>query len=112
MSVPGFSRDFSGREAPCIGVFGGEGTGKTRLCVTAGEWAKENGKTPGWIVSDRKTRKTVRETCSELELPLPFINEEDFVNRQEALSIATLDRETDHEKIARIYTGVYTKLLK
>ena len=111
-TIAGFSRDFSGREAPCIGIFGGEGTGKTRFCVTAGEWAKDHGKTPGWIVGDRKTRKTVRDVCKELDLPFPFINEQDFITQKEALELAALDREKDDEKVKVIYTGAYTRLLK
>jgi|WetSurMetagenome_2_1015567.scaffolds.fasta_scaffold10394_9 hypothetical protein len=108
----GFSRDFSGREAPCIGVFGAAGSGKTRLCASAGEWAKANGTTPGWLVCDRKTRKTVRDTCLELSLPLPFINAEDFVTQREAMDVAVLDRDKDDQKIMEIYAKVYGRFLK
>lgn len=109
----GFSRDFSGREAPCIGLFGAESTGKTRLCATAGEYAAERGKIPGWLVCDRKTRKTVRETCEALGLDLPFINEKDFIDQTRALEIAALDREkdADNAKIQAIYTEVYRKVI-
>ena len=107
----GFTRDFSGREAICLGVFGAEGTGKTRFCSTASEWAQENGKTPGWIVCDRKTRKTVRDVCREMEYPLPLINEADFITQSEALAIASTDREKDDEKIKKIYSDVYSRLI-
>ncbi len=110
----GFSRDFSGREAPAIGIFGAEGTGKTRLCATAGQYAAERDQIPGWLVCDRKTRKTVRETCESLGLDLPYINSKDFISQNEALEIAQLDRETDTDnaKIQKIYTGVVRELIK
>ena len=105
----GFTRDFSGREAPCIAPFGGEGTGKTRLCATASQWAQEHGKTPAWLVFDRKTRRTVREVHAELGLPLPYIST-DFITVKEALDISEMDREKDDEKIARIYTDVVSRI--
>ncbi len=110
----GFSRDFSGREAPCVAIFGAEGVGKTRFCVTAGEYAKERGQIPGWLVCDRKTRKTVREVCEELGLELPFIQKDDFIDQTSALEVAVLDREkeADNIKIQKIYTEVYQKLVK
>lgn len=109
----GFSRDFGGREAPAIGIFGGEGTGKTRLCATAGEYAAERGEVPGWLVCDRKTRKTVRETCEALGLELPYINKEDFIDQTQALEIAQLDRESDADnaKIVKIYSAVVKKFI-
>lgn len=105
---PGFTRDFSRRECPCIGVFGPQGSGKTRLAATAGEWAAMHDKTPGWIVCDRKTRKTARETCEALGLDLPLINEQDFVTQQEALKLAV---NTDVEEVKKIYTGAIKKLI-
>lgn len=111
IKINGFSRDFSGREAPCLGVFGGEGSGKTRFCATAGEWAEDRGTVPGWVVCDRKTRNTVREIYNELGLELPLINQRDLIERSEALKIATMDREKDDSKIAAIYTGVYVRLV-
>lgn len=110
--IPGFSRDFSGREGLCLGAFGAEGVGKTRFCVSAGEWAREHNKTPGWIVCDRKTRKTVREVCAELDLPMPYINNEDFISQKESLEIAVLDRESEDTKVQKIYVEIYRKLLK
>jgi len=115
ISAPaGFTCDFSGREAACIGIFGGEGSGKTRLCATATEWAAERGKRPGWIVGDRKTRKTVREVSNDLGYEFPFINKDDFITQAESLQIATLDRESDgdNNKIKSIYTAAYQRLLK
>lgn len=112
-SLPGFTREFSGREAACIGVFGGAGSGKTRLCATATEWAEQRGKVPGWLVCDRKTRKTVRDTCQELGLPLPYINDKDFVSQSDALRIATLDRDADKDntEIRKIYTTAFRAVL-
>lgn len=109
----GFDRDFSGREAPAIGIFGGEGTGKTRLCATAIEYAAERGQVPGFLVCDRKTRKTVRETCEALGLELPFINKTDFISQDKALEIAQLDRESDKDNatVQKIYTEVFRKLV-
>lgn len=108
----GFSRDFSGREASCLGVFGSEGTGKTRFAATAHEWAAARGMTPAWLVADRKTRATVRQVCSENGWDLPLINQEDFLSPKEAMAVASLDRETEHEKIAKIFQGVYAKFVK
>lgn len=104
----GFVRDFSGREAPAIGVFGAEGSGKTRFCATASVYAAERGQVPGWLVCDRKTRKTVREVHAELGLEVPFIQDKDFIDQTQALEIAKLDRESeaDNVKIQRIYTEV------
>lgn len=109
----GFTRDFSGREAACIGVFGAEGTGKTRLLATAEEWAKERNFTPGWLVCDRKTRKTVREVYAEFGWDLPYINDKDFIDQSQALEIAQLDRESDKEnaKIQKIYSDVFRSLV-
>lgn len=109
----GFSRDFSGREAPAIGIFGAESTGKTRLCATAVEYAAEHGEIPGFLVCDRKTRKTVREVCEELGVELPYINSKDFIAQDKALEIAQLDRESDADnaKIQKIYQGVYKTLV-
>ncbi len=111
--LPGFDRDFSGREAPAICVFGAEGTGKTRFCATAGTYAAEHGQVPGWVVTDRKTRKTVREVCAELGIDLPYINSEDFISQRQAMDIAKLDREkdADNEKIRKIYSEVYGRLV-
>lgn len=109
----GFSNDFSGREAPCIGVFGNGGSGKTRFLVTAGEWAQERGTTPGWLVCDRKTRRTVREVCATLNLPLPFINNTDFIDPTSALKITKLDRDkaADNAEIQKVYSEVVRKVI-
>ncbi len=109
----GFSREWSGREAPAIGVFGAEGSGKTRFCATATHYAEERGQVPGWLVCDRKTRKTVREVHAELGLSLPFIQKEDFIDQSKALEIAKLDRESDKDnaKVQQIYTEVFRKVI-
>lgn len=109
----GFVRDFAGREAPAIGVFGAEGSGKTRFCATATQYAAERNQIPGWLVCDRKTRKTVREVHAELDLDLPYIQKEDFISQAQALEIAKLDRESDADnaKIQKIYTEVIRKVI-
>lgn len=112
MNIKGFTQDFSGREAACIGVFGGEGTGKSRFCATAAEWAASRDTTPGWLVCDRKTRRTVREVCELLGLPLPMIQSEDFISPKRALEIAAMDREKDDAKISGIYTDVIKDFVK
>lgn len=101
----GFSQDFGGREEPCIGIFGPEGSGKTRLAATAGEYASEHGQIPGWIVCDRKTRKTVREVCEELGLDIPLINSKDFITQDEALALALNENFVEVQK-------VYTKAVR
>jgi hypothetical protein len=107
-NLTGFSRDFTRQECPAIGIFGGPGTGKTRICATAGEYARDRGKTPGWIVLDRKTRKTVREVCAELKLDTPYINKEDFIPQADALALAT---NGDFEKVKAIYTKAIERVL-
>jgi len=103
-----------GCQFPAIGIFGQEGAGKTRFCATAEEYARERGKTPGWLVCDRKSRKTVRDVYQELGYDLPFIQKEDFIAQDAALEIALLDRESekDNLKIQRIYTEVYQRLVR
>lgn len=110
---PGFSRDFGGREAPAIGVFGSEGSGKSRFCATACEWAAENGKVPGFLVFDRKTRMTVRKVCEEMGFELPLINEKDFVTQAQALEVAVLDRESekDNAKIQKLYSDAFKEII-
>lgn len=110
-SIKGFTRDFSGREAACIGIFGSEGSGKTRLCASAGLWSADHDCTPGWLVCDRKTRKTVREVCAELGLEVPYINNGDFIAQSDALAMATLDRDKDDAKVKTIYASAYNRLL-
>lgn len=107
-----FTQSLSGREAPCVGVYGPEGSGKSRFCVTAGAWAERKGKIPGWLVLDRKTRNTVRIVCQELGLPIPLINDKDFITRDEALKIAQLDRVKDDAEVKSIYTAVYQRILE
>lgn len=116
-SLPaGFSSSeatWGGRTAPAIGIFGIEGSGKTRLCATATEYAQERGQVPGWLVCDRKTRKTVREVHQELGLLLPAMNSDDFISQAQALEIAGLNREEDKDnaKIQKIYTEVFKRLV-
>ena len=113
-SIEGFTRDFDGREAPAIAVFGAEGSGKSRFCATAGVYAKEHGQVPGFLVCDRKTRLTVRQICEELGLDLPYINSDDFISQKEAMEVAKLDRESDkdNDKIRKIYSTVCNKLVE
>lgn len=101
----GFSQDLSGRESACIAVFGAEGTGKTRLCATAGTYADERGERPGWLIMDRKTRKTIRQVCSELGIEPPYINAEDFISQKKALELAT------NENFATV-TATYVEAIK
>lgn len=110
--IEGFSQSIVGREAPLIGVFGGEGTGKTRLLMTAGEYAAGRNETPGWIVCDRKTRNTVRRVGEELGIQMPLMNKEDFITQADALRMATIDRETQSDQVKSIYAAVFTKILE
>jgi hypothetical protein len=105
----GFSREWTGRDCACIGVFGPQGSGKTRLCATACAWSAERGKVPGWLVMDRKTRKTVRDTCAALGYDLPVINRDDFITQAEALKLAT--NEADEVK-KKTYTVAVEKVFK
>jgi|SRR5579859_501809 len=105
----GFTRDFSRRESPCIGVFGAQGTGKTRLCATAGEYAAEHGQVPGWLVFDRKTRKTVREVCAELGMDTPYINAQDFISQADALTLAS---NSDVEVVKRTYSKAIESVIR
>lgn len=105
---PGFSTDFSGREAACIGIFGKEGTGKTRLAATAQEWADSRGFVPAWIIMDRKTRKTVRDVYTEMGWGAPIANKEDFVSQKNALKLATTD---DLNLVKSAYTEAFQKVL-
>lgn len=91
ISLPGFSRTRTKREQPAIAVFGPESTGKTALCVSAGLWAREHGTTPGWLITERKTEKTVEDRSCELNLEMPFISDP-FIWPEEAAQIIRLDR--------------------
>lgn len=110
-AVKGFTHDFSGREAMALGVFGGEGAGKTRFLATTTEWAHARNTVPAWLVFDRKTRKTVREIHTNSGWDLPLINEKDFITPKQALEIARLDRETESDKVQKVYTDVYKSVL-
>lgn len=112
-TIKGFTRDFSGRESIALGIFGGEGAGKTRFGATATHWAMKRDLTPAWIVLDRKTRRTVRTFHEENSLPLPYINQEDFISPASAMAIARLDREDPAEcaRIMKEYSTAYTKVL-
>lgn len=101
----GFSTDLSGRESACIAIFGAEGSGKTRLCATAGEYSKERNERPGWLIMDRKTRKTIRQVCADLGIEHPFINAEDFISQKDALALAT------NENFANV-TSTYVAAIK
>lgn len=103
-----FGRDISGREAPCIGIYGGQGSGKTRLCVTAGEWAEQQGTTPGWLVCDRKTRNTMKEVCKEFGYQPPVHNQGDFVDRRDALKLAVSE---DLAFVMKAYSDAYQRFL-
>lgn len=107
-TLSNFSRDLSVRERPCIGIFGAEGSGKTRLAASAGLYAMEQGTTPGWIILDRKTRNTVKEVCAELGIDPPYMSNE-FISKTEALRLATND---NVEAVKKIYTGVIDKVLE
>lgn len=113
-SPKGFSRSFTDRTAPAIGVFGPAGAGKSRFLATATEWALERGKVPGWLVCDRKTRKTIKEIHSAHGWDLPYINEHDFIETKETIRIMKLDREAEKEntEIQKIYTGVFKRVLE
>lgn len=113
LAVQGFTHDFSGRSASALGIFGGEGSGKTRFGATATEWAIKRGLTSAWLVWDRKTRLTVRRIHEENGWPLPLINAQDFITPKAAIEIARLDRDTDKgaEEIKKVYNAAYTRVL-
>lgn len=104
-----FTQNFERREEPCIAIFGCEGTGKTNLCATAGEWSQENGTVPGWLVCDRKTRKTVKEACDRLGLPYPYMNKEDFLDQSSALKLASNE---DVKVVIDAYQRVVKKFIE
>jgi hypothetical protein len=112
MSVPfklpeGFTRDFSKREKPCIGVFAPGYTGKTRFCATAGEWAEAQGTVPGWIICDRKTRQTIEATCALMGLPVPVMNKEPFLSHKQTLLLANSD---DEETTKKVYSEGFERI--
>jgi len=109
MNLSGFSREIVRPDNGCIGIFGGEGSGKTNLCSTATEWAMERDQTPGWIVCDRKSRKTIKDYHDQRDLPLPYINTEDFISQKEALALAT---NTNYDKVRKTYDAVVDRLLE
>lgn len=114
MSDIKFVSNFSGREAMALGVFGGEGSGKTRLLSTATAWARERGKIPAWIVFDRKTRATVRQIHQDNGWELPVMNSDDYISRSEALKIAQKDREDakQNAEIQVVYSTVVKKVMQ
>lgn len=100
MNIPGFSQTINQPDNGCIGVFGGEGSGKTHLCCTATDWALEHGYVPGWIICDRKTRKTVKDYHSQNGLTLPLMNQEDFLTQKQAIALAT---NTNFDEVRKEY---------
>jgi hypothetical protein len=106
-NIPGFSRDIIKPDAGCFAIFGGEGSGKTRLCSTATEWADARGKIPGWIICDRKSRKTIKDVHAELGLTLPFMNPDDFVTQKQAMALAV---NTNYDVVKREYEDVVKRL--
>jgi len=106
-NIPGFTRSIDRPDHGCFGIFGGEGSGKTRLCATATEWADARSKIPGWIVCDRKTRKTVRDYHEEVGLQIPYMNDTDFVTQKQALQLAT---NTNFDEVKKVYEDVTKRL--
>lgn len=109
LNIPGFSQLISQPDHGCFGIFGGEGSGKTRLCCTATQWAADRGKIPGWLVCDRKTRKTIKDYHEEMGLELPAINQADFLSPQQAIALAT---NTNYDEVKKVYESVITKVLE
>lgn len=107
MNIPGFSREITQPDNGAIGVFGGEGSGKTHLCCTATDWAQARGLTPGWIICDRKTRKTVKDYHALAGLTLPFMNDADFLSQKDAIKLAT---STNYEEVKAAYERTTTTL--
>lgn len=107
MTIPGFSQTISRTDNGCFGIFGGEGSGKTRLCCTATDWALERGFTPAWIICDRKTRKTVKDYHTENDLSLPLMNSEDFLTQKQAIALAT---NTNFDEVKKAYEDVTKRL--
>lgn len=108
-SIPGFSRTIDRPDNGAIGIFGGEGSGKTRLCCTATLWAVEHDCTPGWIIADRKTRKTVKDYHAEYGLELPFMNSDDFLTQKQAIALAT---NTNFDEVKKAYEKVTEDMFK
>lgn len=110
--ITGFTRSVR-RTCPAIALFGLESTGKTALAVSAGVWAEDNGTTPGWIITDRKTPNTIAERCAALKLPLPYMSDS-FVKPDEAAEIIRADRwdlEGSAKKIMAVYTAIIERVL-
>jgi len=59
ISLSGFTTNIQATDALAIGLYGQQGSGKTRFCCTAPDPI-------GFIALDRKARKTVMKTASEL----------------------------------------------
>ena len=109
MNIPGFSREIVQPDNGCIGIFGGEGSGKTRLCCTATQWAQEHGTIPGWLICDRKTRKTVKDYHAELGLDLPYMNQEEFLSQKDAIALAT---NTYYDEVKKAYERTTEEFFK
>lgn len=109
MNIPGFSQTINRSDNGCFGIFGGEGSGKTRLCCTATDWAIARGQIPGWIICDRKTRKTVKDYHAENGLDLPLMNKEDFLTQKQAIALAT---NTKFEEVKKEYEEVTKRLFE
>jgi hypothetical protein len=105
--IPGFTRSIDRPDHGCFGIFGGEGSGKTRLCATATAWADARGKIPGWLICDRKTRKTVKDTHEEMGLTLPYMNDADFITQKQALALAT---NTNYAEVQKTFEDVIKRL--
>lgn len=90
ISLAGFTR-VRKRTRPLIAIFGRETSGKTALCVSAGLWAAARGKTPGWLITERKTIQVIEERSRELGLDPPLMSEP-FITEAEAAEIIKLDR--------------------
>lgn len=112
--IPGFSNSIHTIEKPNIAVFAKAFGGKTRFCATAGAWAADRGKVPGWLIMDRKTRQTIKETCKSLGLPIPYYNEQDFISSSDAVKLARLDgtKAEDEPKVKEAYSAAIDKVME
>lgn len=108
-NIPGFSRTISQPDNGAIGIFGGEGSGKTHLCCTASDWSYARNLIPGWLICDRKTRKTVKDYHAAQGIPMPIMNENDFLSQKDAIALAT---NTNYDEVKKAYERTTESLFK
>ena len=104
IKIEGFTTTLKPDDRPAVGLYGLEGTGKTRFAATAPDPI-------GLIALDKKSRRTFEQVATELG-KIVLVNEQNFMSDKEAIDMAMKDGETKEglEEIKRTYTQVVERV--